>query len=164
MSREIQIQKRLPTKVPQYPYYHVPPSHICCLAKSTIFYLSWLAIAASSEDPECHSPKGHLFVSCFCGCNTIFVVVILFLYFVFVSALKYPVNLQKLPEEIGLGHYSLLHPGHQIKGSSFHQRLIVNRIIQFIRQFVIVNLIIDDNYNYLMVGAQIVVVNFKKDV
>ena len=89
----------------------------------------------------------------------VFVVVILFLYFVFVNALKYPVNLQKLPEEIGLGHYSLLHPGHQIKGSSLHQRLIVNRIIQFIRQFVIVNLIIDDNYNYLMVGAQIVVVN-----
>ena len=39
-----------------------------------------------------------------------------------------------------------LHPWHQIKGSSLHQRLIVNLIITY-------------NYNYLMVGAQIIVIN-----
>ena len=38
------------------------------------------------------------------------------------------------------------HPWHQIKRSSLGQRLIVN-------------LIITDNYNYLMVGAQIIVIN-----
>ena len=67
----------------------------------------------------------------------------------FVSALKYPVVLQKLPEEkVPLGGHCLYYslPLHQIKGSSLHQRLIVNRIIT-------------DNYNYLMVGTQIVVIN-----
>ena len=69
--------------------------------------------------------------------------------YVCVCECTYPVVLQKLPEEkVPLGGHCLYYslPLHQIKGSSLHQRLIVNRIIT-------------DNYNYLMVGTQIVVIN-----
>ena len=65
-------------------------------------------------------------------------------------ALRYLVNIQEHPEKIKraslLWVIIPLHLWHQIKGSSLHQCLIVN-------------LIITDNYNYLMVGAQIIVIN-----